>query len=439
MGKVELTVDRVAKFSCEAGKSQSFLWDSKVAGLAVRATASGTKAYIFQSKLAGATIRITLGDVRTWAIESGRTGRKGAREEARRLQTMIDQGIDPRQAKAEAMAADAARVLAREAEQAEATRRDMTVGEVWSAYIDARRHKWSDRHLADHHNLAYFGDDKVHGALAALMPLKLAEIDSEQVKAWLRSEAAVRPTQAALAFRLLRAFLNWCADTPKFRDIAADAACQARIAKDALPKRVAKADCLQREQLPAWFAAVRQIPNSVICAYLQVLMLIGSRREELAGLKWEDVDFRWRSITIHDKVEGERTIPLTPYVASLLACLPRRNEWVFSSPAASSGRLSAPCVQHHRACTIAGIEDMTLHGLRRSFATLSEWTEVPTGVVAQIMGHKPSATAERHYKVRPLDLLRMWHTKIEAWILSEAGILQPAEDARPGLRAITTT
>jgi hypothetical protein len=176
----------------------------------------------------------------------------------------------------------------------------------------------------------------------------------------------------------------------------------------------------------------------VICAYLQVLMLIGSRREELAGLKWEDVDFRWRSITIHDKVEGERTIPLTPYVASLLACLPRRNEWVFSSPAASSGRLSAPCVQHHRACTIAGIEDMTLHGLRRSFATLSEWTEVPTGVVAQIMGHKPSATAERHYKVRSLDLLRMWHTKIEAWILSEAGTLQPAEDARPGLRAITT-
>ena len=63
--------------------------------------------------------------------------------------------------------------------------------------------------------------------------------------------------------------------------------------------------------------------------------------------------------------------------------------------------------------------------------------EVPAGVVAQIMGHKPSATAEKHYRVRPLDLLRMWHTKIEAWILEQAGIEQPSEGVKPGLRAVT--
>jgi intergrase/recombinase len=38
---------------------------------------------------------------------------------------------------------------------------------------------------------------------------------------------------------------------------------------------------------------------------------------------------------------------------------------------------------------------------------------VPTGIVAQIMGHKPSALAEKHYRRRPLDLLRKWHEKIE--------------------------
>jgi integrase len=65
---------------------------------------------------------------------------------------------------------------------------------------------------------------------------------------------------------------------------------------------------------------------------------------------------------------------------------------------------------------------MTLHGLRRSFASLTEWLEVPTGVVAQIQGHKPSATAEKHYKRRPLDLLRVHHEKIEAWMLEQAGI-----------------
>ena len=47
---------------------------------------------------------------------------------------------------------------------------------------------------------------------------------------------------------------------------------------------------------------------------------------------------------------------------------------------------------------------------------------MPAGVVAQIQGHKPSALAEKHYRRRPLDLLRQWHSRIEAWMLEQAGI-----------------
>ena len=65
---------------------------------------------------------------------------------------------------------------------------------------------------------------------------------------------------------------------------------------------------------------------------------------------------------------------------------------------------------------------LSLHGLRRSFGTLAEWVECPARVSAQIMGHKPSAIAEKHYRRRPLDLLRIWYVKIEAWILEQAGI-----------------
>ncbi len=79
---------------------------------------------------------------------------------------------------------------------------------------------------------------------------------------------------------------------------------------------------------------------------------------------------------------------------------------------------------------------MTLHGLRRTFISLAEWVEIPTGVVAQIVGHAPSATAEKHYKVRPLDLLRMWHSKYEAWILEQAGIPFDPKTASKGLRAV---
>ena len=57
-------------------------------------------------------------------------------------------------------------------------------------------------------------------------------------------------------------------------------------------------------------------------------------------------------------------------------------------------------------------------------------------MVAQIQGHKPSATAEKHYKVRPLELLRVHHEKIEAWILEQAGIVFDAKAASGSLRIV---
>lgn len=119
----------------------------------------------------------------------------------------------------------------------------------------------------------------------------------------------------------------------------------------------------------------------------------------------------------------------------LLAALPRRNEWVFSSDTKPQP-ISRPHARLADACVVAGIEGLTLHGLRRSFGTLSEWLEIPAGVVAQIQGHKPRATAEKHYRVRPLDLLRVHHEKIEAWILEQAKVQFDAQ-AEPGkLRAV---
>ena len=155
----------------------------------------------------------------------------------------------------------------------------------------------------------------------------------------------------------------------------------------------------------------------MISGYLQTLLLTGARREELAGLTWDGIDFQWKTITIHDKVEGES--------------LPR----VFSSPTAANGSLQEPRKQHVSSLTVAGLPHLSIHGLRRSFGTLAEWTETPVGVVAQIMGHKPSAIAEKHYRRRPLDLLRMWHVKIEAWMLEQASIEQPKE-AQEGLRLV---
>ena len=450
--KENFTADRVARFECQPGKQQSIHWDAKAPGLGLRVTASGAKSYVFETRLHGKTIRITIGDVNTWPLDGQAGNDKTARAEARRLKTLADQGIDPRQVEAEKRAAI-------EAERAAARLADMPAAEAWNAYLKVRRPKWGERTYADHCRFASAGgkpksrgrkkgegDTTEAGALYGLLSLPLKAIDAERVAVWMKDEAPKRPTNTALAFRLLRAFINWCAEHPDYKAQTNAEACASRFVRDELPKKTAKGDCLQREQLPLWFEHVRKLSNPVQSGYLQVLLLTGARREELAGLQWADVDFQWKSMTIRDKVEGERTIPLTAYVAALLSMLPRRtmeksgktvpNPWVFSSPTAESGRLQEPRIAHVKALTAAGLPAVSLHGLRRSFGTLAEWVECPVGIVAQIMGHKPSAIAEKHYRRRPLDLLRMWHSKIEAWVLEQAGIEQPKEDAKSGLRAV---
>lgn len=427
--KVNLTAGRVNGFKAEVDGKQAFLWDSTVPGLGVRATAK-SKAFIYQGRIDGKALRITIGDVNTWGID-------GARAEARRLGTLIDQGTDPRLEKKQRLAE------VREA-QKESKRADATVGDAWSEYIEDRKPRWGEHHLKDHLKISKAGGEPRKrgkgktqpGVLTPLLPVKLADIDSHTVGQWLQKEAKDRPTQARLAFALLRAFLHWCDDQPRFQGLASPDACSNRLAKQTLPRKGVKVDCLQREQLPAWFSAVQQIHNPVISAYLQILLLTGARRGELSTLQWSDVDARWGSLAIRDKVEGERVIPLTPYVAFLIESLPRRNEWVFSSPTAKSGHLVEPRAQHTRALKVAGIEGLTLHGLRRSFGTLSEWVEVPAGIVAQIQGHKPSATVEKHYRQRPLDLLKQWHTKIESWVLEQAGIDFEPPVAGQRLRAV---
>jgi integrase len=456
MARIKLTAGRIRDFTTD--KAQAFLWDSDTPGLAVRATpqskrnAEGSKAFIFQSKLATAKdVRITIGDVRAWGIDD-------AREQARTLQKLIDQGKDPRQVAADEIEAgqakQAAKFAAKKSAEIAAIRNQITVGEVWQTYIEARRSKWSERHLFDHEKVIKperakrTGDTTrrlTAGVLASLAPLPLSALTADRVGIWLDAETPRRATQAALAFRLLRAFINWCGERDEYRGIAASDACARKVSREYLQKANAKKDALQREQLRLWFDAVRRIQNPTISAYLQGLLITGSRRNELTGLRWQDVDFQWNSLTIHDKVEGERTIPLTPYLADLLRDLQRRNNvaptvrrmktlkeagaqwtpspWVFSSPTSATGRLEEPSIAHRKAVSAAGIPSLSLHGLRRSFGSLSEWCEVPVGVVAQIMGHKPSATAEKHYRERPLDLLRMWHTRIEAWILDQAGIV----------------
>jgi len=441
MAKVRFTVPKVGAFRCPADKTQAFLWDSVAPGLCLRSTPAGSPAFVFQGRYQGKTIRITIGSPEAWSIPK-------AQDKARELQRQIDEGRDPREVKAATIAAD---VAARTASMG----RGLTVGEVWPRYMaegkPKRRAEWKPRYVADLVKAASPGGEPKKrgkgttkpGHLAALMPLALASIDQDTIRDWYASEAKTAPIQAARAVAMFSGFLGWCATKKDLRALVNANAARASELGDVLPGVNKRRDAVEIDQLPAWFAGTDKLRSRPAAAYLQALVLTGARREELAGLRWSDVDFQWQKLTIADKVDDTRVIPLTPYVASLLNSLPRAkladgkaNPHVFSSPMSASGRIAEPRAPHADVLADAGIPHVSIHGLRRTFSLLGEAAGAPAGAIAQVMGHKPSAIAEG-YRPRSIDALRPYLAQIEAFILEKAGVkFDPSQHVTGHLRVV---
>ncbi len=445
----DLTHGLLEQATCPAELPFVLVKDADKKGLRLRVTKAGGKHWQFETRVKGKLFTRALGEWPSISIEQ-------ARQEAHALRGLTEKGQDPRELERQQETAKAA-VIADAAAKAEAQRiaaaakaeadkvQALTVGDVWAVYLAERRPHWGDLHYRDHIRKAAPGGVPFKrgtgtteaGPLFPLMALRLRDLTAPAIEAWAEGEAKARQTSARLAWRILKVFLGWCDEQPAYAGLLpAKNPAKTKKSREHLGKAGTKSDVLQRGQLSAWFTAVQLNQNPVIAAYLQTLLLVGARPGEVIAMRWEDVNTQWKGITIRDKVEGLRVIPLTPYVAHLLSALPRRNEWVFSSPTSKAGNITEPNHPHTTACTVAGIDGLTLHGLRRSFKSLTEWLEVPVGVVAQIQGHKPSATAEKHYIVRPLELLALHHEKIEAWMLEQAGIVFDAKAAPGALRVV---
>ncbi|WP_144729176.1 tyrosine-type recombinase/integrase [Extensimonas perlucida] len=425
--RVRLTAGRVADFTCPPSKSQAFLWDTEAPALALRVTPTGRKTYVFESRLNGATLRVNIGTAADWPIEK-------ARGEAQRLKVLVDSGQDPREIDRQQQAEKAAA-------KAAATAKALRVGEVWPLYLangkPKRKDAWKPRYRADLEAMAAPGGEPKKrgqgvtrpGPLYPLLALPLAAINEDTLKSWYDREAVAGKHQAARALMMFRGFLRWCAARPEYRSLTDREAGKAAAIVESLPSNTRRTDALEAAQVPGWWAGVEKLNNRTASVYLRALLLTGARREELAALTWANVDFQWRKLTIADKVDSTRTIPLTPYMAQLLATLPRVGPFVFASTG-KAGRITDARASHAQALRHAGIEHLTFHGLRRSFSLLGEAAGAPAGAIAQVMGHKPSATAEG-YRPRSIDALRPFLEQIEGHILILAAVQFDAQ-AEPG-------
>jgi integrase len=130
----------------------------------------------------------------------------------------------------------------------------------------------------------------------------------------------------------------------------------------------------------------------VICA-----LDTGMRRGEIFALKWSDVDFERRLITIrafNTKTMRERTIALTDRLERELKHLyedgtPGPEGLVF-------GITDTVKTSFGSARTAAGLEDLRFHDLRHTYATRLVSAHIPLSEVGRVLGHTQANTTYRY-------------------------------------------
>jgi integrase len=405
-GKRPLTTSQIDSLT-SGGKPQAFRWDSKLSGFGVRVTSAGAKSFILQTRITGKPARLTIGSCGVWTIDE-------ARKHARGLLVQIDQGTDPREIKATDKPLEAVG--------------DRALMDWWPQYLETGKPSKKQAfkpNYAMHLRLAAApgGDVKkvgrgltVRGPLFNILQTKLKNLDVYVVRDWFNSELSVRPGQAVKSLRMLQGFCRWL----KGRNAELKAAVDLSIFTEheiqtLIPARNKRVDRIAADKVDAWLDAAMALPDRVVGVYLIGLLLTGCRRMELATLKW--VNINGGLMTINDKVNETRIVPVGSVLSGLLGSLPRLNEYVFPSPnmkRSTTGHLGDPRISAGHVAQAAGVE-VTLHGLRRSFALLSEKAGIPTGAAAQLMGHSTRSIIDDYRPRTPDDLIE-YSNKVQEFI-----------------------
>jgi integrase len=145
--------------------------------------------------------------------------------------------------------------------------------------------------------------------------------------------------------------------------------------------------------------------------FFTLSLLTGARRQSLLAMRWVDIDLgkaRWVIPATWSKHGDEMVVPLTAEAVTLLSGMRERrgaSPWVFPSEKSKSGHLEEPKAAWMRLLDAAGIADLRLHDLRRTFGSRLAETGASGAVIAAALGHK-SLQSARSYLHLQVDAVR---------------------------------
>jgi len=368
--------------AAQAGTTESYGWDDEMKGFGLKVTPAGKKVYLVQYRLGGRkgrTRRVTIGEHGSVFKDGETLTADRARGEAKRLLGEVAAGHDPAEARDKARA-------------------ECTLGELLERFLSEHADTKLKRSSAgEYRRLARLY------VVPAFRRRLIGDIKRSDI-ARFHHGLKDKPYQANRSLALLSKFFNWC-EKHGTRPDGSNPCRHIEKYKERKHERF-----LSEQELARLGEALREAEGTASAspwavAAIRLLALTGARLSEVLTLHWGHVDFEHQQLRLADSKTGQKSIYLNAPALEVLANLPRLegNPYVICGDKEKCHlvNLQKPWRRIRKA---AGLDDVRLHDLRHSFASIAAGGGMSLPLIGALLGHSQPQTTQRyaHLSADPL-------------------------------------
>jgi integrase len=359
---------KITKKAVEAiprGPRDVILWDTELKGFGCKITPQGKRAYFVYYRTEGGTQR------RPFIGEHGTVTAEQARDIARQWLAKVAAGDDPSKNRQDLKSAP-------------------TVAEVCDRFLKehvARRNK--DKTIHDYERLI-----KLH-IKPDLGAHKIHEISRTHVLAF-HHKLRATPYQANRALAVVSKIMN-LAEKWGYRQDGSNP-CR-HVEKYVEQKRERY---LNREELSRLGTTLREIEkenteSAYVVAAILLLIATGCRLSEILTLEWKHVDQDGGYFRLPDSKTGAKLVPLNSMALGIMSMLVQQPDNPYVIVGRNAGdhlvNLEKPW---RRIRKRADLNDVRLHDLRHTFASVGAGLGEGLPIIGKLLGHTQSQTTQRY-------------------------------------------
>jgi integrase len=347
------------------------VWDDEIKGFGVKCAKGGKRSWVFsyRSPRTRKSRQITLASCSV--IESA----SRAREQARLLAQVVLDGNDPLD------------IRKKEKE------RRMTVGELLDLYL--ARHLPTLKPKSQTTILGYL-NNRVRPTFGRLT---LEEVSPRAIReGYDRLHARYKPHGARLYVEWFRTVWNW----GRKREIVEPGRNPFYGIEWKVRREPRKRKLSRREYVRVWQEVLHGEYPGVhwSCrAAIHFILLTGVRKGQALRIAKNDILWPEGRIRLHGKMRDEEDVVITPRLAAFLKSILDRSKspWLFPSPYSANEHLKRPDEFWWELRRRAGVGDVTIHDLRRSFISMSRVAGVSLDDASVVIGHRDVKVTRDHY------------------------------------------